>query len=72
MRFCQQGDWLCIELADNGRGVNEKQTAETERLGIQGVRERVELLGGRFTLSPASRQGTLLRVEIPLTKETPL
>ena len=72
LSFHQQNDWLCIELADDGRGVTEKQVAETERLGIQGMRERVELLGGRFTLSPATGQGTLLRVEIPLTKETPL
>ena len=72
LSFHQQNDWLCIELADDGRGVTEKQVAETERLGIQGMRERVELLGGRFTLSPAAGQGTLLRVEIPLTKETPL
>ena len=71
LRFQQQGTWLCMELADDGQGVSEKQPAETERLGIQGMRERVELLGGRFTLAPDSNQGTLLRVQIPLTKETP-
>ena len=54
-------------MRDDGRGF-DPQTAQTEgHLGLEGMRERVELLGGTFYIWSAIGQGTVVRADIPLT-----
>jgi signal transduction histidine kinase len=58
---------LEVAVRDDGRGF-DPQAAETEgHLGLQGMRERVEVLGGTFYLWSAVGQGTVVRADIPLT-----
>lgn len=58
---------LQIEVRDGGKGF-DPQTAETEgHLGLEGMRERVEVLGGTFVVWSAAGQGTLVRAALPLT-----
>jgi len=58
---------LQISVRDDGKGFDPK-TAHTEgHLGLEGMRERVELLGGTFYLWSAVGQGTVVRADIPLT-----
>ncbi len=58
---------LQLEVRDGGKGF-DPQTAETEgHLGLEGMRERVEILGGTFVLWSAAGQGTLVRAALPLT-----
>ena len=59
LRVKNIGSWCELELADNGRG------GETpEGSGLSGMRTRVEALGG--TLQRDGRNGTVLRVRLPL------
>lgn len=63
-------DALDIEISDNGcglsRGVDELYAYVAEgKLGIAGMKERVELLGGRFLLK-SDRRGTRVCFNIPL------
>ena len=37
-------------------------------LGLQGMRERVELLGGRFDVQSAPDKGTVVRASLPLAQ----
>jgi signal transduction histidine kinase len=58
---------LQVSVRDDGKGFDPK-TAHTEgHLGLDGMRERVELLGGTFYLWSAVGQGTVVRADIPLT-----
>ncbi len=57
---------LHIEIADNGTGFDLQSAARDGSLGLVGMRERVELLGGTFTVKTAPNQGTHLCVMIPL------
>ncbi|TAN47828.1 MAG: sensor histidine kinase [Betaproteobacteria bacterium] len=58
---------LEVAVRDDGRGF-DPQAAQTEgHLGLQGMRERVEVLGGTFYLWSAVGQGTVVRADIPLT-----
>ena len=58
---------LQVSVRDDGRGF-DPQTAQTEgHLGLEGMRERVELLGGTFYIWSAIGQGTVVRADIPLT-----
>jgi len=56
-----------IELAveDSGRGFDPALLPGSGRLGVLGMRERTELLGGTFTLETAPGRGTRIAVRLP-------
>ncbi|WP_420642142.1 sensor histidine kinase [Candidatus Leptofilum sp.] len=58
---------LTIEVSDNGPGFDVTRTAVYNRLGLVGMRERVELLGGQFELHSAIGRGTTIRTRLPLS-----
>ncbi len=53
-------------IEDDGRGF-QPDTAREDGLGLVGMRERVGLLGGRFTVESSEGTGTTLAVEVPVT-----
>jgi signal transduction histidine kinase len=57
-----------MEITDDGQGFEVDGTAcanKRDRLGLLGMRERVEMIGGTFCLESAPGQPTTVRVEIP-------
>lgn len=58
---------LVAEVSDTGPGFDP--SAETAGLGIAGLRERIAAMQGRFELYSAPRQGTCLRMWLPLDGE---
>ena len=64
---------LLIEIEDDGKGFDPKsvvQPSETGRgLGLLGMRERVEILGGKMSLDSAPGEGTHMAFEIPIPEE---
>jgi len=60
---------LSLSVEDAGRGFDPARLKSGGRLGILGMRERVELLGGEFSLDSAAGQGTRLRVRLPREAE---
>lgn len=63
---------VTLSVTDNGRGLPPDWTARNEgHYGLRWLAERVEGLGGRFSLSPASPAGAQLLVHLPLTTPTP-
>jgi signal transduction histidine kinase len=57
-----------MEISDNGKSFQVKKTllAKTnKRLGLVGMRERVEMVGGRLALDSVPGTGTTVRAEIP-------
>jgi signal transduction histidine kinase len=52
-------------IEDDGRGFDPGNTRE-DRLGLLGMRERVELHDGRLKIEAAEGSGTTLAVEMPL------
>ena len=52
-----------MELTDDGRGFH---SAQKDGFGLNGLRERVRLLGGVVVVMSAPGQGTQLQVSIPL------
>lgn len=65
-----KGGAIRLEVADNGKSfaVEKVQIARTRgRLGLLGMRERVEMVGGRLTLLSIKGKGTTVRAEIPFT-----
>ena len=58
------GDTVSFELLDDGQGLSADWAERPGHHGLTWLRERVESLGGRFTLEPASPRGVRLRAEV--------
>ena len=57
---------LLVEVADDGPGFDSRSDAGEGHLGLAGMRERTELLGGRFELASEPGAGTRVRAFLPL------
>lgn len=53
-------------IEDDGVGFIPTAPTVEGHLGLFGMRERVEMLGGKFTVESAPGRGTTVRVEVPL------
>jgi signal transduction histidine kinase len=61
------GSVIRMEISDNGQGFEmvENQTdMKSKRLGLLGMRERAEMVGGTFCVKSEPEKGTIVRVEI--------
>lgn len=57
---------LAVGIADDGPGFDPRSAVADTHLGLAGIRERVEILGGTFALHSAPGEGTDIRVKLPL------
>jgi len=53
-----------VSLRDNGRGFDPEKA--NGGFGIQGIRERVQQMGGQFSIETTEGKGTLSSIVIPL------
>jgi signal transduction histidine kinase len=60
------GATLQVEVIDDGPGFDLRAAMEKGRLGLAGMRERVEVLGGAFELISGIGKGTTVRALLPL------
>lgn len=66
----QEQDELRLEVQDWGVGFDPACVAEN-RFGLEGIRERTRLLGGKMKIRSRPGEGTLLRVVLPLIAHQP-
>lgn len=62
---------LLIEVGDAGKGFEPKTSEMYGHLGLAGMRERVEILGGTFSVHSAPGGGTMIRAALPMTPLQP-
>lgn len=62
----REGPELVLTVADNGSGLPEGWSARDGHFGLRWLAERLEGLGGRFSLSPAAPRGAQLQVHLPV------
>jgi signal transduction histidine kinase len=60
------GERVCIEVSDTGQGFDPK-IVHPERLGLVGLRERVESLGGQFAVT-SSQNGTVVKMVLNIAE----
>jgi signal transduction histidine kinase len=61
---------ISMRIKDDGKSFEVEDVMRyrgSKRLGLLGMRERVEMVGGAFSIESAPGQGTTVRVEIPFT-----
>jgi two-component system NarL family sensor kinase len=60
---------LRLEIADNGRGFRPR--VRTPGLGLTGMRERAQALGGRLRIASRPRRGTRIVLTVPQPPQLP-
>ena len=65
VKLQNEGERLRIEVRDDGVGF-EPNGLDRETFGLRSMRERTALVNGRIEVVSRPREGTLIRVEIPL------
>jgi signal transduction histidine kinase len=63
---------ITIEVSDEGPGFQPGGGRRKGRLGLAGMRERVEVAGGTFTIESAIARGTTVRAVLPLASREEL
>ncbi len=60
---------VCIEVSDQGPGFDVRRAAESGRLGLALLSERVQLLGGSIDIDSGPGKGTHIKAWLPLSPE---
>lgn len=74
VRLSSQNNEICMEVTDKGAGfepariLDQPETEKPLHIGLRGMQNRVELLGGEFHLESSPGRGTCIAVRIPCDK----
>jgi PAS domain S-box-containing protein len=69
IRVTMQHGSILLTIRDDGRGITKKELKETTSLGLVGIRERIRMVGGTFTIEGKTGNGTVLSVDVPFKKK---
>jgi signal transduction histidine kinase len=61
---------ICLQIQDDGKGFRAERVMHRKRLkrlGLLGMRERVEMIHGTFSISSTPGNGTIITAQIPFT-----
>lgn len=67
----RRGDQVIAIVEDDGVGFDPKTAVQDGRLGLFGMRERAEMLGGSLVVESAGGAGTTVFVEVPYAYSHP-
>lgn len=59
-------DQIICKITDNGRGLKLNEVSKSNGLGLQSIRDRVELLSGSIEFKNVSNQGLAVNIIIPV------
>jgi signal transduction histidine kinase len=57
---------LRMTIADDGAGFDPHVDKPDDHFGLKGMRDRVEMIGGRFGITSRPGEGTQIAVEVPV------
>jgi signal transduction histidine kinase len=62
----RENQHLILTIADDGRGFSIDEVNENSQFGLKGMKERAEMMGGRFEVESQPGQGTTVRLTVPV------
>lgn len=62
----REGDALTLSICDNGCGIDAADRLQARSLGLRGMNERAQALGGTLALSAAPGGGTMVTIKTSL------
>jgi signal transduction histidine kinase len=66
IKFVSKNGCVELEVTDNGTGFDAGGAGATGRQGLRNIKDRARSLGANVIIDSKVRQGTLVRVELPL------
>jgi len=73
VQLAQEADGLTLRVGDNGKGIRPADLEHAKSLGLVGMKERAESLGGKVTIQEGSPSGTVVQLVLPLSRHnTPI
>jgi PAS domain S-box-containing protein len=66
LRVAATPETLTLQIHDDGRGIQAGEIAGLHSLGLLGMQERAQRLGGAFDIQAVPGDGTIVTVSIPL------
>jgi PAS domain S-box-containing protein len=64
-----KNDELILSIEDDGRGFDKFEVAGKKTLGVLGMEERSEMMGGNYQINSRPGEGTVVTVSIPFKLE---
>ncbi|WP_458369942.1 sensor histidine kinase [Pseudomonas fluorescens] len=64
IQLSREGRRLYLRIKDNGVGMTDRKKLNS--FGLVGMKERISMLGGEFTIDSAPDKGTKLTISLPL------
>lgn len=68
VEFAMQGGCLVVSVSDRGPGFDPKANFDKGRIGLAGLRERVQSVGGIFDVDTGPGRGTRLTMRLQIEK----
>jgi signal transduction histidine kinase len=65
VRLMETGGYLVMQVKDNGCGISQAEIHNTKSIGLIGMRERANLVGGEVRVRGEAGKGTTVSVRIP-------
>ena len=62
----EEGKCFMLEVKDNGRGITEPEKTNVRSLGLLGMQERIQLIGGSVQIVGKAGEGTQVKVCVPV------
>ena len=62
------GDKIALSVEDRGAGFDPSSPTYRRGLGLRGMQERADSVGGKLTITSAPGQGTRIRVVVPIPR----
>jgi PAS domain S-box-containing protein len=69
IELTKQDGNLYLVISDDGVGITEEQKNASSSLGIIGMRERTQFLGGDVSIEGADGKGTTVTLQLPLNRD---
>jgi two-component system sensor histidine kinase UhpB len=60
---------MSVKVHDNGRGITGRELEDPGSIGLLGMRERAELIGGQLQITATRGKGTSILITAPVTRE---
>jgi signal transduction histidine kinase len=70
IRVRERADELFVEIRDDGRGIASADVSDPASLGLAGIRERADMLGGTAVIEGVPGLGTIVSIRMPIGAAT--
>jgi PAS domain S-box-containing protein len=65
----QRNGNIVLRIQDDGVGFNHEEVSHRRTLGLLGMKERTEMIGGKYKISSSEDMGTIVLVSVPCQKK---